>query len=198
MRTARFAAARPPHSGRRSVLALGLMNGRLITTRRLDQTDASALIALRLQVASLNEVAMGASYAEEQSRPVQSFLDQLAPEGPSAIFGAFAGTELVASAGVLRSSRLPSSSHKAVMWGVVVSPSQRQKGYGRSVVGAALRHAFATGVRRVNLAVYIPNEAAVNLYSSMGFEQYGREPQALFLGGQFYDAQLMSAWQNEA
>ncbi len=60
------------------------------------------------------------------------------------------------------------------------------------VVSAALSHAFSMGVRRVNLAVYVPNEAAIRLYSSMGFEQYGTEPQALFLEGKFYDSQLMS------
>jgi RimJ/RimL family protein N-acetyltransferase len=168
------------------------MNGRPITSRRLIQTDAPALIALRLEVAALDEAAMGASFAEENARPIQSFLDQLDPNGPSALFGAFVGSELVAAAGVHQSSRLPSSAHKSALWGVVVSPTRRQRGFGRMVVSAALSHAFAIGVRRVNLAVYVPNEAAIRLYSSMGFEQYGTEPQALFLDGRFYDSQLMS------
>jgi RimJ/RimL family protein N-acetyltransferase len=151
-----------------------------------------------LEVAAVNEAAMGASFSEEQSRPIQSFLDQLAPEGPSVLFGAFAGAELVAAAGIHQSSRLPSSAHKAVLWGVVVSTTRRQRGLGRTVVVAALSHAFSTGVHRVNLAVYVPNEAAVRLYESVGFKQYGTEPQALFLAGRFYDAQLMSRARNEA
>lgn len=174
------------------------MNGPPVTSRRLIQTDAPALIALRLEVAAVNEAAMGVSFAEEQARPIQSFLDHLDPEGPSVLFGAFVGAELVAAAGLHQASRLPSSGHKSVLWGVVVSATRRQQGLGRLVVGAALSHAFSTGARRVNLSVYVPNEAAICLYSSMGFEQYGTEPQALFLAGKFYDAQLMSRARNEA
>ena len=162
------------------------------TIRRLDPADASALIALRLEVAAVNESAMGASLAEEQARSIQSFKDQLAPEGPSALFGGFVDSQLVAAAGIYRPSTLPSSAHKAALWGVVVSPTRRRTGLGRVVIEMAIAHSFSVGVRRVNLTVYLPNEAAVRLYESMGFRTYGTEPQALCIDGHFYDAQLMS------
>lgn len=60
------------------------------------------------------------------------------------------------------------------------------------MVTEAVRHAFENGVRRVNLQVFVPNPEAVQLYLSMGFVEYGREPEAIFLGGTYYDGVHMS------
>jgi len=89
-------------------------------------------------------------------------------------------------------SKLPSSRHKTNLWGVFVAPSHRRFGIGRSVVAEAVRHAFENGARRVNLQVFVPNTEAVQLYLAMGFLEYGREPEAVCLGGAFYDGVHMS------
>ena len=78
------------------------------------------------------------------------------------------------------------------MWGVFTSPRFRRMGLGRRLVGTALAHAAAAGVRRVNLLVYVPNAPALALYRSLGFEPTGTEPEAVRLDGRMYDGLHMS------
>lgn len=59
-------------------------------------------------------------------------------------------------------------------------------------IDAALSHARARAVRRVNLTVFLPNVAAITLYQSLGFTAYGVEPEAVCLDGTFYAGQQMS------
>ena len=56
----------------------------------------------------------------------------------------------------------------------------------------ALAHARANGARRVNLTVFVPNEAAVQLYRSPGLVECGAEPDAVPIGETFYDGQFIS------
>ena len=160
--------------------------------RRMTAMDAEAFSALRRKVTQANPVPMGLTMEEELARPIQGFRDQLSYPDPNAAFGAFVQGELVASAAVAWPSKLPSSRHKTKLWGVFVAPSHRGRGIGRKVVTEAVRHAFENGVRRVNLQVFVPNPEAVQLYLSMGFVEYGREPEAIFLGGTYYDGVHMS------
>ena len=53
-------------------------------------------------------------------------------------------------------------------------------------------------VRRVNLQVFVPNAEAVSLYQSMGFIEYGREPEAVCLNGVYFDGVHMSLIDNGA
>ena len=161
-----------------------------VTIRALNPEDAESLVALRLEVAAESEVAMGCSFEEEAARPVERFRQQLAsPSG--ATFGAFRGDCLVGTASILR-PELASSGHKAVLWGVLVSPELRRQAIGRRLVEACVRHAVANGARRISLTAYVSSHAAIGLYGSMGFGVYGREPEALHINGSYYDALLMS------
>ena len=92
---------------------------------------------------------------------------------------------------------MPSSRHKTNLWGVFVTPNNRRLGIGRSVVTQAVRHAFGSGARRVNLQVFVPNPEAVQLYLSMGFIEYGRELEAICLDGMYYDGVHMSLLRRE-
>jgi RimJ/RimL family protein N-acetyltransferase len=51
--------------------------------------------------------------------------------------------------------------------------------------------AFSSGVRRVNLQVFVPNQLAVQLYQSLGFAETGRELEAC-IQGTYYDGLYMS------
>jgi RimJ/RimL family protein N-acetyltransferase len=88
--------------------------------------------------------------------------------------------------------RFASSRHKRDMWGVFTHPSMRRRGLSRAVVGRAITHAFETGARRINLLVYVPNEAALALYRSFGFVACGSEPEAVHLDGRFFDGVHMT------
>ena len=78
------------------------------------------------------------------------------------------------------------------MWGVFTSPRFRRQGHGRAVVEAAIKNAFSSGVHRINLQVYAPNEPALTLYQSIGFTEYGVEPEAVHLDGEYHDGVHMT------
>ena len=160
------------------------------TIRALNSEDAESLVALRLKVAAEAEVAMGCSFEEEASRPIERFRQQLT-SSLGVTFGAFVDGQHVGAASILR-SELASSGHKAVLWGVVVSAKSRRQAVGRRLVESCIQHAVAGGARRINLAVYVSSHAAICLYESIGFRVYGHEPEALCIKGSYYDALLMS------
>lgn len=160
--------------------------------RRLGSEHAEAFSQLRREVTAVNPVAMGLSFEEELSRPIEGFRNQLSSSPPNAVFGAFVGRELAATAAVSRASQFSSSSHKMVMWGVFTSPRFRRRGLSRLLVERAIQHAFDSGARRINLLVYVPNEPALSLYRALGFVECGLEPEAVHLNGQFFDGVHMS------
>lgn len=135
---------------------------------------------------------MGLTMAEELSRSLESFEEQLSYPAPNAAFGAFCDGVLVGSAAVAWQSRFASSRHKVVLWGTFVSPRFRRRGVGRFLVARAIEHARTHAVRRVNLTMYLPNDAAEQLYRSLGFVRYGVEPEAVCLDGIYYDGAQMS------
>jgi RimJ/RimL family protein N-acetyltransferase len=141
---------------------------------------------------------MGLTLEEELARPLQGFKDQLSYPDPNTAFGAFLGEALVGTAAVAWPSKLASSRHKTNLWGVFVWPQVRGNGFGRAVVCKAIDHAFANGARRINLQVFVPNPEALALYLSLGFVEYGREPEAVCLAGVYYDGLQMSLANNDA
>jgi len=164
--------------------------------RQLAAADAEAFSALRREVTADNPIAMGLTMDEELSRSIEDFRTQLSFPEPNAAFGAFLNGRLVGSAAVAWPSKFSSSGHKVDLWGVFVSPHLRRGGIGRALVEKAVAHAGAHGARRVNLTVYVPNAAAINLYESLGFEHCGREPDAICIGGFYYDGLRMSLRHN--
>ena len=155
--------------------------------RCIDADDAAAFSALRREVTRENPVQMGLTYEEELTRTPDDLRAQLSFSHPNAMFGSFIDGELAATAAVGYVSKFQSSRHKMVMWGVFTSPRYRRRGLGRQVVESAVQHAFSNGVHRVNLQVYVPNEAAIALYKSLGFIEYGNESEAVFINGWYYD-----------
>jgi RimJ/RimL family protein N-acetyltransferase len=160
--------------------------------RRLSRTDAEAFSALRRAVTADNPIPMGLSIDDELTRSIEGFRAQLSAPAPSAMFGAFAGAQLVASAAVSIASMFSAQKHKWILWGVFVHPDFRKQGLGRKLTQQALTHAFDKGARRVNLLVFLPNEAAVDLYRSLGFAPFGTEPEVVQLAGKWHDGLHMS------
>ena len=163
-----------------------------LVIRKLEASDAEAFAGLRRAVTEHNAIPMGLTLAEELGRPLQGFRDQLSYPAPNAAFGAFRKKKLIGSAAVAWPNKFQSSRHKTHLWGVFVSPAERRKGVGRSIVSAAIGHAFANGASRVNLQVFVPNPEAIALYQSLGFVEYGREPEAVCLDGVYFDGLHMS------
>jgi ribosomal protein S18 acetylase RimI-like enzyme len=169
-----------------------MSNSTEFQVRQLAAADAEAFSALRREVTADNPIAMGLTMDEELSRSIEGFRTQLSFPEPNAAFGAFVERRLVGCAAVAWPSKFPSSRHKVDLWGVFVSPRLRRGGIGRALVEKAVAHAHAHGARRVNLTVYLPNASAVKLYESLGFVHCGAEPEAICIGGVYYDGLRMS------
>lgn len=160
--------------------------------RQLHAADAESFSRLRRELTQDNPIPMGLTMEEELSRPIDGFRVQLSSPPPNAVFGNFEDNELVGTAAISLYNGFPSSRHKALLWGVFVSPRWRRRELGRSLVARTLCHARDAGIARVNLTVYVPNQAAVALYASFGFEASGIEKEAICLDGNFYDGLQMS------
>lgn len=159
------------------------------TIRRLTPEDAQAFRALRLEALATSPEAFGSSYEEEVGLPLETIRSRLSGSGPNAVFGAFAGEELVGLAGFAAYERLKAS-HKGVLWGVYVRPAQRDQGLGRQlvqrVIDQASRHVIV-----LEAAVGTTNESARRTYHALGFKPYGIERKAIRVAGVFYDEELL-------
>jgi RimJ/RimL family protein N-acetyltransferase len=72
-----------------------------------------------------------------------------------------------------------------------VQPEARGAGVGKALVTRVIQYAGGL-VEQIHLTVVASNSAAVRLYTSAGFKQYGLEPRALKVGGEYYDEVLMA------
>ena len=158
--------------------------------RQLEEDDWVAFRQLRLLATVEAPLAVLPTHEEEARRASAEVRARIAPTASQAVFGAFAGTDLVAIAG-LRREPLVQGAHKATLWGVYVHPAHRRGGLARRLLGTACDHARAQGVLQVHLAVNADNPRALALYASLGFSAYGREPRALCVEDVFYDEILM-------
>ncbi len=159
--------------------------------RVLRPEDLPLYQALRLRALHDDPTAFSSSYEEEAARPPEYFARRLAPRPDSHMVGAFTEGGLVGMASVTREQG-PKEHHKAVIRSVFVAIEHRGHGVGRRLLARALAIADGMpGLRQVTLAVTAGNSAAVALYEAGGFTAYGRAPEALFVGGAYYDEILM-------
>lgn len=155
--------------------------------RTIGPDDAAAFKALRLAALRECPTAFSSSYEEECDIPLAEAAQRLAPNRDRAIFGAFEGDELVATVGLQREAGRKLA-HKAIIWGVYVAPSFRERGIGRKLLERALAHATTMpDLLQVTLGVNTTNTAAIALYESVGFEQFGLERGFLRVDGVLYD-----------
>ena len=158
-----------------------------IELRRLTPADASLFREIRLEGLKHNPAAFSSTFEAESAQPLSFFAERL---GASAVFGAFAGPELLGVAG-FRVQSGPKHGHKGLLWGMYVRPSARQSGVGRKLVEAVFEHARST-VELIQLVVISDNQPARRLYASLGFEEYGIEPRAAKYRGRYHDDVLMA------
>lgn len=161
-----------------------------IQFRPLRADEWEAFQALRLRSIADTPEAIYPTHAEESSRTPDQIRARITETDHQVVFGAYQHGDLVGIAG-LRREALAQVAHKGVLWGVFVHPERRGGGIARRLLQALFDHARRTGVRQIHLNVNVANPRAGGLYRSMGFETYGREPDAMQVGGRFYDEDLM-------
>jgi ribosomal protein S18 acetylase RimI-like enzyme len=109
-----------------------------------------------------------------------------------AIEAAEPAATLVAAAGVYRMKN-PKFAHRAKLWGVYVDSQHRGRGLGRAVVATAIDLARRwSGVDFVDLSVSANSPEARHLYESLGFTEWGREPETLQHVRERYDEVFMT------
>ncbi|MFI9361539.1 GNAT family N-acetyltransferase [Kitasatospora sp. NPDC053057] len=155
--------------------------------RRLGVADAEPYRAFRLTALRETPSAFTSGYAEERAKPMADTLARLAgiEHGPGALLGAFdPDGALVGTAG-LRVKQRGQERHKATLWGMAVARPAGGRGIGGALVDRVLAVAAEDGqLRQVLLTVSEGNEPALRLYTSRGFEVWGREPRAVLVDGQ--------------
>ena len=76
-----------------------------------------------------------------------------------------------------------------------VLPESRGLGAGKALMQELLvRARQIEGLEQLHLAVVTINQAAYQLYRSLGFEVYGTEPKALKSGEKYWDEYLMALY----
>ncbi|MGI8510050.1 MAG: GNAT family N-acetyltransferase [Gemmatimonadaceae bacterium] len=104
-----------------------------------------------------------------------------APAG-RAVVGAFLDGTLVGFAGCMQSAKRKAR-HKAEVWGTYVAPEARGQGVGHRLLEALIDEVRTwNGVERLTLSVVERADAVRRLYAALGFEVFGREPDAFRQG----------------
>jgi len=159
----------------------------LMHIRRLTPDDATVFRAFRLAALLEAPTAFGSSYEEEKDFPASTIAGRLAARPDRGPFGAFKNEDLVGLVALGREN-LHKLSHKALIWGLYVTPKARGKGIARGLMLEALSVARSVPeVQQVNLSVNAGNAGAIRLYESLGFKAFGREPGAMFINGELHD-----------
>lgn len=163
--------------------------------RILTQADAEAFWNIRLRALRDDPESFGASYTEILERGIAGVAQGLGGSdraADDATFGAFEGKQLVGIAG-FRREREVKRRHKGVIWGMYVPHEMRRKGIGKALLDAAIAYARTLpGLEQINLSVVLTSREARHLFISLGFETYGVERNALKLGDQYFDQELMT------
>ena len=166
--------------------------------RQLTADDAQVYWELRLFALRESTTAFASSYEEESAHPLEQRLarfqnEMIVPAEVNFILGAFdEHGSLIGNVGLRREQRIKLR-HKAIVVGMYVAPEARGQGVGRQLLVELLRQARALdGLLKLDLYVTNDNLSAKGLYASLGFQSYGVEKDALRLGEQFIDDNLMS------
>lgn len=159
--------------------------------RGLNAQDAGRYLNIRLEALQKNAEAFASSYEEEKDYSADIYIERFQSPKNAFTFGAFDHSELVGVVTLVREEKIKLS-HRANIVAMYVKPDHRGSGVGKALVTAAIKKAKKmSGVEQVYLAVVTTNDPAKRLYTSMGFEIFGKEKRALKIGDVYYDEEHM-------
>ena len=85
----------------------------------------------------------------------------------------------------------PKMTHVGAL-GMGVLAAYRGRGIGSQLLEKTVEHAWASGLKRLELEVFADNEPAIRLYKKHGYVQEGLKRYARFIDGQYQDIVVMA------
>ena len=153
-----------------------LKDGRSCRLRNGTAADGTAALALFLLTHAQTDFLL--SYPDENDLTVeleaQFLIEKRQSEAEVELLAEVDGT-VVASAGIDRISPKEKVRHRAA-FGISVAQAYWGLGIGRALTQACIECAARAGYAQLELEVVARNEAALALYRSEGFVEYGRNP----------------------
>lgn len=161
------------------------------TVIRLGPDDAERFARVRRRMLDDSPWAFASTPEDDSALDVARVRKALG-EPDNAIVAVEAFEALIATACVYR-MKSPKFDHRAKLWGVFVEASHRKQGLGRAVTSAAIALARSwQAVEFIDLGVSDNAPEAKRLYASLGFQEWGREPETTQYNGRRYDEIYMS------
>jgi ribosomal protein S18 acetylase RimI-like enzyme len=158
--------------------------------RQLTEADVEIYRKLRLQCLRESPQAFTTSAEEFSRRTLDSIAQQL--RGPENFtLGAFEDERLVGMVGFYRESVLKLR-HKGYIVSMFVLPEYRSRGIARALLVEAIDRARRLpDLKQLLLGMVVTQTTARRLYESLGFKVYGHEPEAVKIGDEYFDEELM-------
>ena len=163
-----------------------------INIRHAAETDTEAFRNLRLEALKEHPIAFGQDYDENILRP-QSYWESVLKtnDQEQALYFAEYNGQLIGMTGIYR--RLSRKNmHSAGIWGVYVQSEWRGRHIAEALINSCLLWARQLNIVIAKLAVTATNQPAIHCYKRCGFSIYGKEPQAIYYDGTYYEEYLMS------
>jgi ribosomal protein S18 acetylase RimI-like enzyme len=162
--------------------------------RQLTETDAALFRALRLRALRESPHAFTNSYEEFSQQPLESTAQRFRDQVNSRVnftLGAFQDDQLVGIVGFYRETALKIQ-HKGSIVSMYVQPECRSRGFARALLVEAIGRARQLpGLTQLLLGVMETQTTAKRLYESLGFVVYGREPDAVKIGDEYFAEEFM-------
>lgn len=153
-----------------------LKNGAICLLRGCTAQDAECALDIFNRTHAETDYLL--TYPDESSFTIQQEADFLAEKDQSknAIeIGAFVDGRLVGTAGISPIGSVEKLRHRAE-FGIGIEKAAWGLGIGRALTAACIDCAKAAGYAQLELDVVAENAAAISLYQSLGFVEYGRNP----------------------
>lgn len=158
-----------------------------ISIKRLAQSDGGLYRSLMLRAYSEHDTAFTSTFEERAGKPVEWWTRRL--QDPTTVtLGAYdVGGTLIGTVR-LESFQRRRERHKVQLTAMYVLKDYAGHGLGRRLLEEALSHARKMeSVELVNLTVTADNLPAVRLYSTLGFQTFGREARAVKTAQSYLD-----------
>lgn len=138
-----------------------------MTIRRLTAQDLDLYRSIRLRALRTDPAAFGSSFERERAFDDATWLARLTAFAgrPGVLYIEESDGRAVAIAGI----GIAENDTTAMLWGMWVAPDARRNGSASRLIASAIDWAASRNLERVALAVEASNQAAIELYRSMGF-----------------------------